>query len=611
MGIFYVDSVSGDDTNDGTSAGQAWQTLDYAMAMLSAGDALTMIAPAATPFRNGLEPPAGTQCQGQSQAIPAYLLGTVNVSHGATVENPVKNGGCEAWLSASSPWAITQAAGDTIARSVDAHGGAYSIDATKAAASIWLGLYVYLPASTAMQFAYWHKGSVAGRWRFEIYDISANEYLQADGSWAAAAYLFDPNDFNAAWHSYTKPFTTNSAGRYQVILTQQFAEAVYLDDISLVYTGATTYQWGDVVGKNYKLLNLPIPLQPYLLATCATEEWTGAGALALDMAPLVADLATLDLTPGGWYYDAASDAVYYHPASGEDVTDLHIELGQPRIQDNADSVAGVVYLSGADATVQDVSVYCANRYGALTSTAIPRLRLNRVNVNHAALCCYAILGGSVLRADTCSGRYTYEEDIFVATGAGAMLIADRCLAEYAADDGFQAVGGSTIRLTRCVALYNGTEEAGDNSGISSEGDGTILEVYNCTVYGNYGLGIAHSGTGAGSCVIQNCIVWETQTGAANDVQMSVVHSPITHDHNLFGGHSGAWVVDGTEIEGSDPQFESVPAGNWRLKIGSPAIGAGTDVGLFYSGDAPDCGAYERWASRGATSLHLAGAEEEV
>lgn len=61
---------------------------------------------------------------------------------------------------------------------------------------------------------------------------------------------------------------------------------------------------------------------------------------------------------------------------------------------------------------------------------------------------------------------------------------------------------------------------------------------------------------------------------------------------------------------AEPMFVSVPADNFHLQSGSPAIGAGTDVGLFYSGDAPDLGAFERWASRAVTWLHLAGVHED-
>jgi hypothetical protein len=584
---YYVDTANGDNSNDGLTSDTAWLSVAYASARATTDDTVSIVAPATTPARGGVT--AGTA--GVTFAGPnngkAYMLGSIDVSHGATIANMIRNGDCEAWTGEQTPWRLTQTAGDKIERSSDSHGGTYSIQATRSAASIWINIYVYLPASTAVDLGYWHK-ETAGRWKYTVMDPSGN-YLQSDGSWAEGFYLIDPNDGNAAWHTYSRTFTTNGAGRYAINLSQQYNGTGWVDDITMGYNGFSAFAWGDVTEHNYKVLNIPISQTPNMLAKCSAANWTSQGVTALGVVPVAADLATCDSTANSWYYDAAADAVYYHPAAGEDVTDLHLELSQPQVNDGGTESTGVIDIANSGVHLQDIDVRCANTYGVLSAGASDATTLTDLNVQYAYSCCYRVAAGSATATD-CTGSYTYDEDIFSVDGTESLLTCQGCVAEYAYDDGYQATNGGAIIATRCIARNNGTEGAGDNSGFSAEGAGASITLYNCSAYGNNGYGISHGGTGTGSAVVRNCISYGTVTGADNDVQASMLAGPFTHNHNVFGGHSGAWEVDPTEVE-ADPLFTSAPS-DLTLRLDSPAIDAGAEIAGVtegYQGAAPDCG----------------------
>jgi len=220
-------------------------------------------------------------------------------------------------------------------------------------------------------------------------------------------------------------------------------------------------------------------------------------------------------------------------------------------------------------------------------------------------------------------------------------------------------GTGGIRITTTVANYsngimvdgchsrdNGTRALflqGDNLTIRrSMFDGVVyatacdgLKFHNNTCYlpagaGAYALYLANAR--AASNEVKNCVVYCAASGGmAIGVDATVTAAEVDIDYNLYYLAAEAitaarwywrgtaygyadWLTNSTQDANSpapaNPLFVSVPDDNFRLQSGSPAIGAGTDVGLFYSGAAPDLGAYERWARRGATRLHLAGAHEE-
>lgn len=76
---------------------------------------------------------------------------------------------------------------------------------------------------------------------------------------------------------------------------------------------------------------------------------------------------------------------------------------------------------------------------------------------------------------------------------------------------------------------------------------------------------------------------------------SAVSTPVTNDYNIFYNNVtdyGPQEIPGNNDFNADPMFAYSSLGHFQLKSGSPAIDAGIDVGLPYTGNAPDIGALE-------------------
>lgn len=143
--------------------------------------------------------------------------------------------------------------------------------------------------------------------------------------------------------------------------------------------------------------------------------------------------------------------------------------------------------------------------------------------------------------------------------------------------GGEGSGGHTAQWCLSYANYN----TGFNANNASEG----VTVYNCTAYKN-GHGSTNASEagfrlhGDGSHVVANSIAYRNSGGATSQSD-----SGDTLTHN-------SWTLD---IEVSDEDFQSTTQSDadfLHLASDSEMIDAGTDVGLSYTGDHPDLGAYE-------------------
>jgi hypothetical protein len=115
-----------------------------------------------------------------------------------------------------------------------------------------------------------------------------------------------------------------------------------------------------------------------------------------------------------------------------------------------------------------------------------------------------------------------------------------------------------------------------------------LRIYNNVIFGNAcGLSISNN---VNHLEIVNNIFVSNSEGHI-EISGSVSNSLITH--NLYNSptSAGSGFTDSHPLFG-DPLFVDANNGDFHLQAGSPAIDAGTNVSLPYSGAAPDIGAFE-------------------
>ncbi|MGM9838246.1 MAG: hypothetical protein ACI30A_07165 [Paludibacteraceae bacterium] len=156
-------------------------------------------------------------------------------------------------------------------------------------------------------------------------------------------------------------------------------------------------------------------------------------------------------------------------------------------------------------------------------------------------------------------------------------------------NGFKLGGGYTdhkVRVQQCLAVANTVKGFDQNNN-----DGTMV-LYNNTGYMNgYDFGFT---TKYGTLTIQNCLSYQSQNGNATQSATTLVNS------------YNSWNIKGLQVSTADFQSldttqillprdadGSLPATTLlHLAAGSALIDAGTDVGLDYTGTAPDLGCYE-------------------
>ena len=143
-----------------------------------------------------------------------------------------------------------------------------------------------------------------------------------------------------------------------------------------------------------------------------------------------------------------------------------------------------------------------------------------------------------------------------------------------------------IMVHHCLAVANTVKGFDQNNN-----DGT-MRVYNNTGYLNgYDFGFT---TKYGTLSIQNCLSYKGKNNNATQSKTTLVNS--YNSWNISGltvSASDFLSLDTTQILAARQADGSLAEGTLlRLATGSPLIDAGTNVGLTYTGAAPDLGCYE-------------------
>jgi parallel beta-helix repeat protein len=147
-----------------------------------------------------------------------------------------------------------------------------------------------------------------------------------------------------------------------------------------------------------------------------------------------------------------------------------------------------------------------------------------------------------------------------------------------------------VEMDGVVVRRNIVTNCSDGITVRYYGQIRNVEIYNNTVYDNRRDGISVSAKDVDFVTIKNNIL-----SSNGDEQISI-SSSLTHlvvSHNLYHQPEsiGSGANDDSPVFG-DPLFVNPSAEDFHIQANSPAIDAGVDVGLPYSGSAPDLGAFE-------------------
>ena len=207
-----------------------------------------------------------------------------------------------------------------------------------------------------------------------------------------------------------------------------------------------------------------------------------------------------------------------------------------------------------------------------------------------------------------------------AAEASPRSVFEDCVSHGNSDDGFDFWQAEDETLRRCIAYDNGYDpdgnEAGDGNGFKlgggSGGPSGGHRVERCVSYRNAARGFHYNEANV-PVEVFNCTAWENPT----NFWFAEVEHVLRNNLSVGGSESLGSVVDHTfnswNLSVTSPSFASTDPGSddfLRLSPDSPAIDAGTDVGLPYEGSAPDLGAYESGESTDSGSGSDSGTTTE-
>jgi parallel beta-helix repeat protein len=210
--------------------------------------------------------------------------------------------------------------------------------------------------------------------------------------------------------------------------------------------------------------------------------------------------------------------------------------------------------------------------------------------------------------DSAPGAGGNSDGISMGGGAGNISIVG-CVAERNADDGIDLWGSDASNPAEVIECIAGRNGYGPDRGVVGDGNGYKLGgasgsgnayVERCVSYDNASRGFSDNTVGGHT--LYNCTSYANagpgyrMAAGGIEVRNSIAHA----NGDGAGDFSGADDQYNTWNLGiSDPQFRSIDPSDpdfLRLSSDSPAVDAGVDVGLSFSGDSPDLGVYEYTAA---------------
>lgn len=188
----------------------------------------------------------------------------------------------------------------------------------------------------------------------------------------------------------------------------------------------------------------------------------------------------------------------------------------------------------------------------------------------------------------------------IAIDTSPRSVVENCVAHGNSDDGFDFWEAEDEVIIGCVAYNNGYgpdgNEAGDGNGFKLGGGSTSggHRIERCVSYRNAARGFHYNEANI-PVEVFNCTAWDNPTNFWFAEVEHVLRNNISYQGTVSMGSVTDHQYNSWNLGISNPSFESTDptsADFLRLSPDSPAIDAGTDVGLDYAGDSPDLGAYE-------------------
>ena len=195
----------------------------------------------------------------------------------------------------------------------------------------------------------------------------------------------------------------------------------------------------------------------------------------------------------------------------------------------------------------------------------------------------------------------------IAAEASPRSVIEDCVSHGNSDDGFDLWKAENETLRGCIAYDNGYDPdgnpAGDGNGFKLGGGSTSggHRVERCVSYRNAERGF-HYNEADIPVEVYNCTAWDNPRNYWFAEVQHVLRNNISSEGEVSLGSAVDHAYNTWNLGISSPSFESIDpsSGDFlRLASDSPAIDAGTDVGLSFNGDAPDLGAYETSGDSGS------------
>jgi len=188
-------------------------------------------------------------------------------------------------------------------------------------------------------------------------------------------------------------------------------------------------------------------------------------------------------------------------------------------------------------------------------------------------------------------------------------LVENCVVAGNADDGIDLWETTDVTVRNCVAYDNGWKPDGSRGGngdgfkLGGGGDSGNNQIERCVAYNNRTRGFDDN-SATRTLTLYNCTAWNNPVNFRLGCEFGSM-PPRCRAHRLRNNLSyGGLVVlsplvdsrrNSWDLDIDNPRFASLDPQDGtflHLRADSPAVDAGVDVGLPYSGSGPDLGAFE-------------------